>query len=95
MIEHKTKAPALTNHVPIRKKYAGIGLCVCSVLSGLLAVLMLIAGCRWLEIEWANDWRLSLSLALLGGGTIALAVCLGSAWLARFAFKRTTKSGDA
>ena len=94
-LNRKTGSQTLTNHVPIERTSARAALYISSVLSGVLAVLMLIAGYRWLAIEWTNDWQLSLSLALLGGSTLALAACIGFAWLARFAFKRSSKSGDA
>ncbi|HJN65272.1 MAG TPA: hypothetical protein QF761_03645, partial [Pirellulales bacterium] len=66
-LNRKTGSQTLTNHVPIERKSARAALYISSVLSGVLAVLMLIAGYRWLAIEWTNDWQLSLSLALLGG----------------------------
>ena len=91
MIEQPTKHPAPKNKIPILHKCAGFVLCVCSTLAGLLAVLMLIAGCRWLAIEWSNDWRLSLSLALLGGSKTALAICLTLGLVSAGRFKSQQK----
>jgi hypothetical protein len=95
MIEQPTEPPAPTNKIPILHKGAEFVLYVCSTLAGLLAVLMLIAGCRWLAIEWSNNWRLSLSLALLGGSATAFAICLSLAWLARVVFNRSKRRSDA
>lgn len=68
---------------PLLRRLVAIALYACAVPLGLLAALMLAAGCRWLVLESMNGWPFSLSLALLGGGSLAALLTWGSWRLAR------------
>lgn len=70
------------------RKAVGVLCCICAMLAGLLAMLMLFAGVRWLFIEMGHGGPLSLSLALLGGGATSLAVAFAFSLFARKAFRR-------
>ena len=83
--ENPYEAPTayIAGALPLWRYLAGFAFRVASVLSGLLAVAMILGGANWLRIEFNREGPLSLSLALLGGGSIFAWVSVGLAWLAK------------
>jgi hypothetical protein len=79
--ESPTGSAALTT-LPAWRTVFGAILWIIAVDGGLLAIVMWLAGLRWLYMELSNSWPLSLSLALIGGSMTAWIVSLGLAWLA-------------
>jgi hypothetical protein len=68
---------------------------IVAVPPGLLALLMTVAGIRWLIIEHEQDIPHSLSLALLSGAAISTIITGGIVWLAtRVARKSSAREAD-